>query len=87
MALGKMYLCIHISVFDPELSLLIAGDSMIGDGGLPAGPSPRFTDDLALANASVVKMAEFQFDTVVFGHGDPVVGGASDAVKQLAAEL
>lgn len=77
----------HISVLDPELSLLIAGDSMIGQGGLPAGPVPQFTSDILMANASVVKMSEFEFDTVVFGHGAPVIGGASAAVKQLAAEL
>ena len=77
----------HISVFDPELSLLIAGDSMIGQGGGPAGPSPQFTADILMANASVVKMAEFQFDSVVFGHGEPVIGGASDLVRELAGQL
>lgn len=77
----------HISVFDRELSLLIAGDSMNGSSGGVVGPNPRFTADMELANASVVKMAGFEFDTVVFGHGDPVVGGAAEAVRALALEL
>jgi len=34
-----------------------------------------------------VKLAAFEFDTVVFGHGDPVEGGASALVAELAATL
>ncbi|NND01800.1 MAG: MBL fold metallo-hydrolase [Acidimicrobiia bacterium] len=77
----------HISVLDTELSLLIAGDAMNGADGGVVGPNPRFTSDLEIANASVVKMAGFQFDTVVFGHGEPVIAGAADLVRALAAEL
>ena len=42
---------------------------------------------MATARESVEKLAGFQFDTVVFGHGDPVEGGADAAVKELAATL
>ena len=48
---------------------------------------PRFTSDLAQADESVKKMANFQFDTVVFGHGDPIVVGPDAAVAALAASL
>ena len=57
-----------------------------GERGV-TGPNPRFSSDLALANASVAKLATFRFETVVFGHGEPVVGGASGLVAALAAEL
>lgn len=77
----------HVSVLDSDLGVLLAGDSMIGEDGGVSGPSPRFTDDLELANTSVAKMAGFEFDTVLFGHGEPVIGGASDLVQELADSL
>ncbi len=76
----------HISVLDPG-RLLVAGDAMNGVDGGVAGPNPSFTEDMTLANASVVKMAGFEFDTVVFGHGDPVTTNASVLVGELAATL
>ena len=77
----------HVSVLDPIGGLLIAGDALNGQGGGVAGPNARFSSDLALANASVGKLAGFEFETVVFGHGDPVEGGASARVAALAATL
>ncbi len=77
----------HISVLDPVGGLLVAGDALNGQDGGVIGPNPQFTSDLALANASVVKLAGFEFETVVFGHGDPVAGGASAQVAALAAGL
>jgi len=77
----------HISVYDRAGGLLVAGDAMNGANGGVIGANPDFTPDMASANASIKKMADFAFDTVVFGHGDPVVGSASDQVTQLAAGL
>jgi glyoxylase-like metal-dependent hydrolase (beta-lactamase superfamily II) len=78
----------HVSVLEPAGGLLIAGDALNGDGsGGVAGPNPRFSSDLALANASVAKLGALRFETVVFGHGEPVEGGASALVAALAAEL
>lgn len=77
----------HISVLDSAAGLLLAGDALNGQAGEVIGPNPRFTRDLALANASVVKLAARSFETVVFGHGDPVEGGASQQVTALAASL
>ena len=78
----------HVSVLEPGGGLLIAGDALNGDGsGGVAGPNPRFSSDLALANASVAKLGALRFETLVFGHGEPVEGGASALVAALAAEL
>jgi glyoxylase-like metal-dependent hydrolase (beta-lactamase superfamily II) len=78
----------HVSVLEPTGGLLIAGDALNGDGsGGVAGPNPRFSSDLALANASVAKLGALRFETLVFGHGEPVEGGASALVAALAAEL
>jgi glyoxylase-like metal-dependent hydrolase (beta-lactamase superfamily II) len=78
----------HISVLDRVGGLLVAGDALNGgrSSGV-TGPNPRFTGDMTLANASAVKLGGLQFETVVFGHGDPLEGGASARVAELAATL
>jgi len=76
-----------IVVRDPVSGLLVAGDALRGDGGGVIGPSPRFTVDMDLANASIRKLSGLEFDAVVFGHGDPVVGNAAQQVAALAATL
>lgn len=76
-----------ISVRDPVGGLLIAGDAMNGADGGVIGANPRFSQDMALANESIKKLAALEFETVVFGHGDPVLGGASEQVAALAASL
>ncbi len=78
----------HVSVLDSVGGLLVAGDALNGGGASGVtGPNPGFTADLALANASVVKLAGREFETVVFGHGDPVAGGAGALVAELAAAI
>jgi len=77
----------HISVFDPDSGLLVAGDAVIGaDGGL-AGPDPAFADDIEMANASVSLLAERDVDAVLMGHGEPVESGAGPLLTDLAASL
>ncbi len=77
----------HISVLSPDASLLIAGDALNGQDGGVIGANPQYTPDMATANLSVQKLAGFQFDTVVVGHGEPVEGGAAGLVAELAASL
>lgn len=79
----------HISILDAAGGLLVAGDALnsVLSGGAVIGPNPQFTADLELANSSVVKLAQREFEMVVFGHGDPLIGGASAAVAALAADL
>lgn len=78
----------HIVVLDPAgPGLLVAGDALVGDNGRVAGPDPRYTSNMDLAKLSVVKLANLRFETVVFGHGDPVERGASEQVAELAATL
>jgi glyoxylase-like metal-dependent hydrolase (beta-lactamase superfamily II) len=78
----------HICVLDAAGGLLVAGDALVGaEGGGVGGPNPEFTPDLATAHDSVRKLAMLDFETVVFGHGEPVEGGAAAAVAALAATL
>jgi glyoxylase-like metal-dependent hydrolase (beta-lactamase superfamily II) len=73
----------HISVLDPVGGLLVAGDALNGSDGGVIGANPRFTPDMDTANLSIAKLAERSFETAVFGHGDPVTGGASAQVAAL----
>ncbi len=77
----------HISLLDKRSGLLLAGDAMIGRAGKVAGANPQFTADMEVAARSIKKLAQFQFDIVVFGHGEPVIGGASQQVAELASQL
>jgi len=77
----------HISVLDPIAGILVAGDALNGADGGVAGPTPDFSDDIDLANASVAKIAGFDFEIALFGHGEPVLAGASGLVADLADTL
>jgi len=77
----------HISVLSTAAGLLIAGDALNGQNGGVIGANPQFSPDMATANLSVKKLAGYQFETVVFGHGEPVEGGAAALVAELAASI
>jgi glyoxylase-like metal-dependent hydrolase (beta-lactamase superfamily II) len=76
-----------ISVLDAGAGVLVAGDAMNGIDGGVGGANPQFSSDMELADESVRKLAGFDFDTVLFGHGEPVVRGGSALVADLAASL
>ncbi len=77
----------HISVLDPAGGLLVAGDALNGADGGVIGANPEYTADIVMADQSVQKLATFTFETVVFGHGEPVVDLASQQVAELAASI
>lgn len=77
----------HICVFDPAGSLLILGDAMNNIGNKLAGPNPQYSADMAQANQSVKKLAKLKFQRAVFGHGEPIDNGASQAITKLAGTL
>lgn len=74
----------HISILDPIAGILVAGDALNGSNGGVAGPNPDFSDDIDLANASAARLAGFDYEVALFGHGEPVLAGASDLVARLA---
>ena len=76
----------HISMLDPDLGLF-TGDALNGSGGGVIGPNPQFTPDMDTAHDSVRRLATFEYASAFFGHGEPVLTGASAAVKELAASL
>ncbi|MFL6002891.1 MAG: MBL fold metallo-hydrolase [Nocardioides sp.] len=76
----------HISIFDQDTGVLVAGDALTNEGQL-AGSNPQFTEDEAAAAASVRKLAELAPRTILVGHGDPVVDGAATELEELASSL
>lgn len=77
----------HISTYDPDTGLLVAGDAMVTENGALAGPVDQFTDDLDLAHESVKKLAVSEVATILVGHGDPITSGAGGQLRDLAASL
>ena len=74
-----------ICVLDQEAGVLVAGDALRVEGGAPALPGAQFSDDMDQALVSVAKLGALTFETLLVGHGEPIEGGASEAVAALAA--
>jgi glyoxylase-like metal-dependent hydrolase (beta-lactamase superfamily II) len=74
-----------ISVYDAASGLVVAGDALRTENGRPTLPGAQFTENMDEAIQSVAKLGELVFDTLLVGHGDPLEGGASALVAELAA--
>ncbi len=77
----------HISVLDKLSRVLVAGDALNGKDGGVGGANPSFSEDMTIANATVTKLAGFDFEVALFGHGEPLTHDASTEVAALAATL
>ena len=73
----------HISVLDEVGGVLVAGDALGTVGGPLAGSNPQFTEDASAARATVVKLGKLAFETLLVGHGEPILIGASAQVAAL----
>jgi len=69
-----------ISVLDETGGVLVAGDALGTSAGTVQGSNPQFTEDMGAALESVAKLGTFEFETLLVGHGDPILAGASDLV-------
>ncbi len=75
-----------MSLLDESHSLLIAGDAANNENGL--GPmDDRYNVDPKQHRESIKRLATFHFENAVFGHGKPIVGGASAQFVGLAKRL
>jgi len=68
-------------------TLLFSGDTLNVREGRVQGPPPQYTADMGQAIASVRKLLSLKFDVLLPGHGDPVVGRASEKALQDLAGL
>lgn len=77
-----------IALFDPEAKALFSGDCIRNEKGMLQGPPPQFTPDLDLAWESIrSKILQLDFEVLLPGHGEPLVGGARDAVEGMMASM
>jgi glyoxylase-like metal-dependent hydrolase (beta-lactamase superfamily II) len=75
----------HISVHDSVGGIFVAGDAISGADGGVIGANSQFTPDMALANESIAKIAQREFETFLFGHGEPVLSNGSTQVAALVS--
>ena len=73
----------HISYVLSDERVLLAGDALNNLEGL-AGSMPQYTLDPDRAREAVRKLAALEPDTICFGHGPPIVGGAAGQLRALA---
>lgn len=72
-----------VAVYDSDTGVLVAGDALTNTDGL-AGSNPQFTEDKAAAVRSVRRLAELAPKAILVGHGEPVTGDATAALRKLA---
>jgi glyoxylase-like metal-dependent hydrolase (beta-lactamase superfamily II) len=73
----------HISFYLLAEKLLFTGDCLNNVQGL-AGSMPQHTADPALARAAVHKLAALAPESLAFGHGPAIIGGAAARLRALA---
>jgi glyoxylase-like metal-dependent hydrolase (beta-lactamase superfamily II) len=76
----------HLCYYLPERRLLFTGDALINTKEL-AGANPQFSLDMVQARAAVRKLAALDVDVLCFSHGPPIVSGAGEQLRALAARL
>ncbi len=76
----------HVSLFLPRERILIAGDAINNVEGL-GGSREQFTANAADARAAVSTLAALSPDSIVFGHGPSIAGGAADQLEELDRSL
>ena len=70
----------HVSVFDPDTGILVAGDTLNLSTGELTGSAPEFTADAAAADSSVDTLAALAVQSILPGHGDPLTTDAGSAL-------
>ncbi|MBX3000514.1 MAG: MBL fold metallo-hydrolase [Caldilineaceae bacterium] len=80
----------HISLLHAEKRFLIAGDALHRRGGVLAAPPSLFTPDMENAHRSIWKLWKKygeEYNTIVFGHGEPLQGNIAAEMKRLVDQL
>jgi glyoxylase-like metal-dependent hydrolase (beta-lactamase superfamily II) len=76
-----------IALYQEERRMLFTGDTLRNEGGVLEGPPPRFTPDLELAYEGISrKIMGLDFEVLLPGHGEPVMRGARERVRQMLQE-
>jgi glyoxylase-like metal-dependent hydrolase (beta-lactamase superfamily II) len=73
-----------IAVYLPHHRVLFTGDTIANVGTVMLG---TLNQDRAQTVASFRRLAGLDVDTACFGHGEPIVSGAGDRIRDVAATL
>jgi len=77
----------HFSLYHQASKTLIAGDAMVVDHGQLLGPDPRYSIDIAQANASIKKLVQYDISRVIAYHGGIYEDHVNQRIAELAAHL
>lgn len=77
----------HLAFWLTEHRLLMTGDVIFYMLNRMTLPIPMATVDMAENKRSVRKLVDLQPDTVMFGHGQPIVGQAAARLNAFAAKI
>ncbi len=69
-------------LLDSRRSVLFTGDVLMYERGKFVPSPPAFTADSVAARESLRKIASLEFDIMLGGHGNPLIGGASDVLRK-----
>jgi glyoxylase-like metal-dependent hydrolase (beta-lactamase superfamily II) len=73
-----------IAVHLPKYGVLFTGDTIANVGSVMLG---TFNQDRARTVASFQRLAGLEVETACFGHGEPIVSGAGERIREVAARL
>ena len=76
-----------ISLFDSERKVMFVGDAARFVDGKMQGPPESFTLDMAKAKESIKKLANYDFEVMLAGHGQPLMPEASKKLREFASIL
>jgi glyoxylase-like metal-dependent hydrolase (beta-lactamase superfamily II) len=71
-----------ICLLSEEKRVMFTGDTVGYSAGQIVGPRKAFSLDVEEAMRSVRRLSEFEFDVVLGGHGEPLIGNASAKIKE-----
>lgn len=73
----------HISLYDKEADLLIAGDAIRHDSDGLNPMANKYNYDIPQHHQSIRKLAKYSFQSLIVGHGEPVISNASEMLDSL----
>jgi len=73
-----------IAIHLPSHGVLFTGDTIANVGTVMLG---AFNQNRARTVASFRRLAELDVETACFGHGEPILAGAGDRIREVAATL
>ncbi|MFQ5919306.1 MAG: MBL fold metallo-hydrolase, partial [Thermoplasmata archaeon] len=77
----------NIALLDESRGLLIAGDSVRTEGNKVGPMMDQNNINPAEHRDSMKKIAGFEFEALIVGHGEPMTSGARDRLREAVAKL